>query len=122
MLKAGTAARRKSLRGDRSLPAAEVRTDVEQFLRALDTQLQQFDPQWVGHAKLLLTQDESTFYASITAADDQPRWAGAPADLTQAEATIYVAIYGQTDADVASAVDHTLAMTPILSFPGVTAG
>lgn len=120
MLKAGTAARRQTLHGDTTLGVAEVTQNVEQFLRRLDAALQQADPNWVGHAKLLLSQDEHTFYASITASDDTARWSGQPVDLERAEATLYAAIYGLTDAQVAAAVDATLTSTPILAFPGVT--
>lgn len=120
MLKAGTAARRQTLQGDGPLTAAEVSHNVEQFLLRVDAALQQADPQWVGHAKLLLSQDQHTFYASITAAGDQARWSGTPVELERAEATLYAAIYGLTDAQVAAAIDATLASTPILAFPGVT--
>jgi hypothetical protein len=119
MLKAGTAARRQTLHGEGVLTASEVMAQVEQFLRALDAALQQADQLWVGHAKLLLSQDEHSFYASITAAGDQARWAGTPVDLGRAEVTLYAAIYGLTDAQVAAAVDDTLASTRLLAFPGV---
>jgi hypothetical protein len=122
MLKAGTAARRQSLRGTVPAAAADIRSDVEQFLGALDRRLQEHDPQWVGHAKLLLSDGDHTCYASITAAGDQPRWAGDPRSLDTAETTIYVAAYGLSDSDVAAAVDGTLASVPILAFPGVAAG
>ena len=122
MLKAGTAARRQTLHGDGPLAADEVRQGIQEFLRALDAALQQRDPNWVGHAKLLLAQGEATFYASITAAGDQPRWAGTPIDVEHAEATIYVAIYAMNDTEVAAALDATLATTLILPFRGVTAG
>ena len=122
MLKAGTAARRQTLHGDASLTADEIQRNVEQFLHALDSRLQERDPQWVGHAKLLLSGEDHTVYASITAAGDRPRWAGVPQPLKTAEATIYVAAYGLGDSEVAAAVDGVLARTPILAFPGVTAG
>ncbi len=122
MLKAGTAARRQSLRGAVPVAAADIQSDVEQFLGALDRRLQERDPQWVGHAKLLVSDGDHTCYASITAAGDQPRWAGVPRPLDTAETTIYVAAYGLSDSDVAAAVDGTLASMPILAFPGVTAG
>ena len=122
MLKAGTAARRQSLRGAGPVAAADIQSDVERFLGALDRRLQEQDPQWVGHAKLLLSDGDHTCYASITAAGDQPRWAGVPRPLDTAETTIYVAAYGLSDSDVAAAVDGTLASMPILAFPGVAAG
>lgn len=118
MLKAGTAARRQTLHGDGALTATDVKNSVEQFLQRLDSALQQADPQWVGHAKLLLSQGKHTFYASITAAGDTARWSGTPVDLERAEATLYAAIYGLVDAQVAAAVDDTLAAIPILAFPG----
>ena len=114
MLKAGTAARRQSVRLTQRMDGEEVRADVEQFLHTLDARLQQQDATWVGHCKLLITSGDATAYASMTAADDTPRWAGAPVALESAEITLYVALYSWTDADVAAAVDGLLAATPIL--------
>lgn len=116
MLKAGTAARRRSLRFDRSLPPEEVRDGIEQFLKQFDHKLQEQDPSWVGHCKLLISAGEQSAYASLTAAADIPRWAGHPprVELEVAEITIYVALYGWVDGDVAQALDGFLAAYPVL--------
>lgn len=115
MLKAGTAGRRRSLRFGRALSAEEVRDAVERFLKQLDARLQERDPAWVGHCKLLISSGPETAYASITAAGDPARWAGRLSQLETAEITIYVALYGWTDGDVAVAVDEVLASHPVLS-------
>jgi len=114
MLKAGTAARRRSLRFDRRLPAEEVRHGIEQFLKQFDAKLQERDASWVGHCKLLINAGERTAYASLTAAGDTPRWAGQPPEVDVAEITIYVALYGWVDGDVAQALDDLLAAYPLL--------
>ena len=111
MLKAGTAARRRTVRLGASLAPDAVRIAVEDVLHTLDQRLKQRDARWGGHCKLLVTAGEQTAYASLTAAGDRPRWAGTPVELAEAEATIYVAIYGWTDADVAEALDGALATT-----------
>lgn len=115
MLKAGTAARRRSLRAEAELGAAAIRAGVERFLGALDRRLQQQDPTWVGHCKLLVSVDGQSAYASVTAAGDKPRWAGGPTATRQAEITVYVAIYSWKDADVAAVVDAALAEEPLLT-------
>ncbi len=114
MLKAGTAARRRSLRFDRCLPAHEVRNGIEQFLKQFDARLQEQDASWVGHCKLLINAGEQSAYASLTAAGDTPRWAGQPPQVEAAEITIYVALYGWVDGDVARALDDLLAAYPLL--------
>ncbi len=114
MLKAGTAARRRSLRFGRTLPAEEVRDAVERFLKQLDARLQERDPTWVGHCKLLVSSGPQIAYASMTAAGDSPRWAGHLAQLETAEITIYVALYSWTDGDVGLTLDALLASQPVL--------
>ena len=121
MLKAGTAARRQSVRLDEPIAAEAVRRGVERFLRRLDERLQARDPSWVGHCKLLVASADSTAYASTTAAGDKPRWAGAPTGLAAAELTIYVAIYGWSDGDVAEVLHRLLEQEPILTGPVATA-
>lgn len=115
MLKAGTAARRRSIRLAQPMAADEVRTEVEYFLTCLDVRLQEEDQTWVGHCKLLVASGDTTAYASLTAAGDTPRWAGQPPAVVSAEITIYVALYSWTDAAVAAAVDGVLETTPLLT-------
>ncbi len=117
MLKAGTAARRRSIRWNQAVEAETVRHGVEQLLRELDRRLQERDPNWVGHCKLLVTSGHGTAYASITAAGDQPRWAGAAVATNAVELTIYVALYGWSDGDVALALDSLLEEEPVLAVP-----
>lgn len=114
MLKAGTAARRRSLRWPEPVDSHTLRAAVEQFLLVLDDKLQARDPAWVGHCKLLVTSEQSTAYASITAAGDHARWSGALTPASAAEMTIYLAIYGLTDADVAAVLDAAIAGEPIM--------
>ena len=116
MLKAGTAARRQSLRGGEPLSPDELRRGVEHFLERLDQRLQERDPNWVGHCKLLVAGDGATAYASIAAAGERPRWASELHALDRAELTIYVALYGWSDGDVARALDGALGAEPVLSF------
>lgn len=120
MLKAGTAARRRTLEQPASVSPDAVRNGVERFLDLLDRRLQERDPSWVGHCKLLIATGETTVYASITAAGDQPRWAGVPVATRTAEVTLYAAVYGLTDADVALAVDSILDAAPILAEPDLS--
>ncbi len=120
MLKAGTAARRQSVRLDEPIAADAVRRGVEHFLRRLDEGLQARDPNWVGHCKLLVASADGTAYASMTAAGDEPRWAGVPAGLAAAELTIYVAIYGWSDGEVAEVLHRLLEQEPILTRPVAT--
>ena len=122
MLKAGTATRRRSIRLDEPLSAEAVRHGVERFLRWLDERLQARDPNWVGHCKLLVASANGAIYASMTAAGDGPRWAGEPAGLAAAELTIYVALYGWSNGDIAAALDGLLEGEPILPRPVSTAG
>ncbi len=121
MLKAGTAARRRSVQWPEPMNGAAQQSGVERFLDVLDRRLQERDPNWVGHCKLLLTSPDGSAYASMTAAGDRPRWAGRPGASTGAEITIYVAIYGLTDGDVAAALDGVLAAEPLLGEAGVAA-
>jgi hypothetical protein len=114
MLKAGTAARRRSLEWEIPRDAATVRQGVESFLHALDRRLQEHDPTWVGHCKVLLTSEGGSAYASMTGAGETARWAGAPVEARAAEATIYVALYNWSDQDVAQALDSVLADAPFL--------
>ena len=114
MLKAGTATRRRTVRLDKPIPAEAVRRGIEDFLRQLDERLKAHDPGWVGHCKLLVAATNSMAYASMTAAGDQPRWAGEPAGLTTAELTIYVVLYGWSDGEVAAVLDRLLEAEPIL--------
>ena len=117
MLKAGTAARRRSIHREAPLTAGDIRVRVEHFLHRLDLRLQEHDPAWVGHCKLLVASDQGTVYASITQAGESPRWSGEPVASQRAELTIYVALYGWSDADVAAALDGTLAAEPLFDQP-----
>ena len=120
MLKAGTAARRRSLRWSRAVEPERVRQDVEQLLRELDQKIQERDPTWVGHCKLLLIFAGGSAYASMTAAGDSPRWAGRLQPIAEAELTLYVALYSWTDGDVAQIVDGLLDADSILVSQDVT--
>ena len=115
MLKAGTAARRISVQWDAPVAPEVVRGEVERWLQQLDRRLQARDATWVGHCKLLIASERNTVYASLTAADDEPRWAGTLGELDAAELTIYVALYSWSDADVAQALDGLLAEEAIFS-------
>ncbi len=117
MLKAGTAARRRSARWESPVEPEALRQAAESFLRELDRRLQLDDPTWVGHCKLLVASESGTGYASVTAAGESPRWAGTLAAATAAEMTIYVALYGWSDEKVARALDGMLAQTPLVSTP-----
>ena len=117
MLKAGTAARRRSIHRRAPLTAGDIRAEIEHFLRLLDHRLQEHDPAWVGHCKLLVASEHGTAYASLTQANESPRWAGELTASGMAELTIYVALYGWSDADVAAALDGTLAAEPLFDQP-----
>jgi hypothetical protein len=110
MLKAGTAARRRSQRWQDAQYPQELRHAIEALLRSIDALLQQHSAAWVGHVKILITSGSETAYGSITTADDPPHWSGLlTMPISQAELTIYAAIYTLTDAQVAAAVDGALA-------------
>jgi hypothetical protein len=109
MLKAGTAARRRTLNWNDSQRADQLRALVESLLRAVDERLTPASDAWIGHVKVLMTAAGDSAYGSITAAGDSPRWAGRLTQpATHAELTIYAAIYSLTDAQVARAVDESL--------------
>ncbi len=122
MLKAGTAARRRSIRPDVPLAAVDARRHVELFLHTVDRRLQERDPSWVGHCKLLVASGESTAYASVTAANDSPRWSGALPEIVAAELTVYLAIYGWSDSQVAEVLDGALAAEPLFDQPDLMPG
>lgn len=109
MLKAGTAARRRTQSWETPQPPAEIRQQIETLLRNIDALLQA-SADWVGHVKILISSGAETSYGSITTAGDTPRWSGTlTAPVSQAELTVYAAIYTLTDAQVAAAVDQALA-------------
>lgn len=111
MLKAGSAARRRSLNFAPPQPPSVMIDLVGTFLQAVDQQLQQSAPLWVGHCKLLVSNGSQTAYASITTADDVVRWTDVLSEpIGSAELTIYAAIYNLTDAQVAAALDQQLAL------------
>jgi hypothetical protein len=110
MLKAGTAARRRTYTWDTAQQPADVYQQIETLLQAIDQLLQKSSQDWVGHVKILILNGAETAYGSITAAGDPARWSGTlTTPLHQAEVTIYAAIYTLTDAQVAAAVDQGLA-------------
>jgi hypothetical protein len=110
MLKAGTAARRRTLSWETAQPAADVRQQIEVLLHSIDTLLQQQNADWVGHVKILISSGAETSYGSVTSSGDTPRWSGTlSAPVSRAELTIYAAIYSLIDAQVAAAVDQSLA-------------
>ncbi len=115
MLKAGTAARRRTLRWNEPVDGATLKQGAEHFLRTLDSRLQEQEATWVGHCKLMLVGPEQTAYVSLTAAGDTLRWAGEPVATRSIEMTIYVALYNWTDADVARVLDAVLADEPFVA-------
>lgn len=110
MLKAGTAARRRTLRWSAAQEPPAITDMIVALLHDIDRRLQQHTTDWVGHVKILISSGDQTMYGSITAADDPPHWAGALLSAAdRAEMTVYGAIYTLTDAQVAQAVDGALA-------------
>lgn len=116
MLKAGTAARRRSLAWDEPPTPEVVREQIAVLLDGIGGRLQTVNPHWIGHVKIMVSSDGEATYGSLTAATDRPQWAGALQTTTaRAEMTIYAAIYNFTDAQVASAVDETLGANGLTS-------
>lgn len=113
MLKAGTAARRHTLSWETAQSPAAIQQQIVALLRAIDERLQPAQPEWVGHVKIMLISGAETTYGSLTTAGDQPRWSGQlHTPLSRGELTVYAAIYGLSDAQVAQAVDGALAQLP----------
>ena len=110
MLKAGTAARRRTLHWAEPRSPQAAREIVGTLLLGIGERLAASNSQWIGHVKIMLSSGAAATYGSLTAATDRPHWAGMlTSDLADAEMTVYAAIYGLTDAQVALAVDETLA-------------
>ena len=110
MLKAGTAARRRTLQWPEPRSPEQTREQIAGLLVGIGERLAASNPQWIGHVKIMLSGAGEATYGSLTAATDRPHWAGAlTQDLSAAEMTVYAAIYSLTDAQVAQAVDETLA-------------
>lgn len=113
MLKAGTAARRRTLRWPGPQQPEAIRAQIVALLQAIDERLQPAQAEWVGHVKIMLINGPETTYGSLTTAADTPRWAGTlSTPVSRGELTIYAAIYGLNDAQVAQAVDGALATLP----------
>ncbi|MBA3945288.1 MAG: hypothetical protein H0X37_12080 [Herpetosiphonaceae bacterium] len=109
MLKAGSAARRVSLHFDPPQTSEEVAGMIEEYLQAVDRQLQSMDASWVGHCKLLIDVAGAVVYGSITMAGDDVRWTGAMLPMVpHAEVTVYAAIYNLSDEQVAGVLDKHL--------------
>jgi hypothetical protein len=109
MLKAGTAARRRTQSWATAQTPETIRRQIETLLHGIDTLLQQHSADWVGHVKILVSSGAETSYSSLTSAGDKPRWSGVLSEpVSQAELTIYAAIYSLSDAQVAAAVDQAL--------------
>lgn len=109
MLKAGTAARRRTLSWTAAQSPEAIQQQIAALLGAVDQRLQPMLADWVGHVKIMLLNDAETMYGSVTAAADPPRWAGMlRTPLSRGELTVYAAIYNLTDAQVAQAVDGAL--------------
>jgi hypothetical protein len=114
MLKAGTAARRRTIHWDAPRSPAATREFVSTLLVGVGERLAASSPEWIGHVKIMLTSGSAATYGSLTAATDRPHWAGAlTGDIADVEMTVYAAIYSLTDAQVAQAVDETLAAEQI---------
>ena len=110
MLKAGTAARRRTLHWPAPQSPAATREQVAPLLTGLGERLNAADSPGSGHIKIMVSSGAEASYGSLTAATDRPHWAGSlSGDLTSAELTVYAAIYSLSDAQVAQAVDATLA-------------
>lgn len=110
MLKAGTAARRRTLSWATDQSPEAIQQQIAALLHAIDQRLQPALADWVGHVKIMLLSDPESMYGSVTAASDPPRWAGMlRAPVSRGELTVYAAIYSLTDAQVAQAVDAALA-------------
>ena len=110
MLKAGTAARRRTVHWLEPRSPEATRALVTELLGAIGERLKAVNPQWIGHVKIMIAGGGEACYCSLTAAVDQPHWAGAlQRDIADAELTVYAAIYSLSDAQVAQAVDETLA-------------
>ena len=110
MLKAGTAARRRTLNWQEPQSPDALREQIAELLAGIGGRLASAHPQWIGHIKVMVTSGPEATYGSLTAATDRPQWAGAlESPLTHAEMTVYAAIYSATDAQVAQAVDSALA-------------
>ncbi len=110
MLKAGTAARRRTLSWPQPQPPAALREQIAELLTGIGGRLASANPQWIGHIKVMVSCGAEATYGSLTASTDRPQWAGTlRSSFTQAEMTVYAAIYSVTDAHVAQAVDSALA-------------
>jgi hypothetical protein len=110
MLKAGTAARRRTLSLAEPQTPDELRERIAALLEDIGARLREFNERWIGHVKIMISSGSESTYGSLTAATDRPHWAGAlSSNVTNAELTVYAAIYSVSDAQVAQAVDGALA-------------
>jgi hypothetical protein len=109
MLKAGTAARRRTLTLAQPQTPDDMRTRIAALLEDIGGRLREVNAQWIGHVKIMISSGNESTYGSLTAATDRPHWAGAlSSTILNAELTVYAAIYSLTDAQVAQAVDGAL--------------
>lgn len=111
MLKAGTAARRRTLILAKPQTPDSMRDRIATLLEDIGGRLREFNERWIGHVKIMISSGNESTYGSLTAASDRPHWAGAlTANIENAELTVYAAIYSLSDAQVAQAVDGGLAV------------
>lgn len=113
MLKSGSASRRRSLRWSQRQSSEALTAEIERLLERCDRALQKRSPEWIGHCKAMLNVQGKLAYASLGMAGAPAVWAGGPLPPTEsAELTLYAAIYGMPDDQVASALDEALASHP----------
>lgn len=113
MLKAGTAARRRTLIWEHEQRPEAIQQQIVALLRAIDERLQPTQAEWVGHIKIMLINGAETMYGSLTTAGDLPHWSGKLlTPLSRGELTVYAAIYSLSDTQVAQAVDGALTTLP----------
>ncbi len=109
MLKAGTAARRRTLTLAEPQTPDDMRDRIAALLEDIGARLREHNERWIGHVKIMISNGNESTYGSLTAATDRPHWAGTlSSNISNAELTVYAAIYSVSDAQVAQAVDGAL--------------
>lgn len=81
-------------------PKTALQALFEAALQAADECICTAAPEWLGHCKLLLDTGEQVCYVSRTEANGHNSWSNPPKPLdvtTNAEVTIYIAVYGIDD-------------------------
>jgi hypothetical protein len=110
MIKAGSGSRRLTLTWPTPQAWPAQQHAIEALLLSCDRALGALEPDWVGHCKAMLNVDGQVAYGSVGMASAPPTWAGGPLpDAASAELTLYAAIYGLDEQQVAAALDVALA-------------